>query len=261
MVKRCRAGGGGYSLVALVMIVAVMNIVIAASLPLWSTAIQREKEEELVFRGLQYAEAIRVFQTRHGRYPVRLEELLEVEPRSIRQLYPEPMTEEGAWGLLFNAAPNRPRPGQPGQPGQPDDPDDGRQRPGEEDEERRRRGRTGIGTRAGQTAPRPIVGVFSPSDEQAFRSFAGARTYADWQFRSELIPLPVALGETVSRATSDWIGRPFREGLEPVSRDVPGTGTAGAEDDRGRRGAGRRAGTGAEDDARRRREARGSGGG
>ncbi|HEX2251775.1 MAG TPA: hypothetical protein VHQ65_00740, partial [Thermoanaerobaculia bacterium] len=51
--------------------------------PAWSKMAQREKEEELIFRGLQYAEAIRVFQRKFGRYPTRLEELIEVEPRKI----------------------------------------------------------------------------------------------------------------------------------------------------------------------------------
>jgi hypothetical protein len=32
-----------------------MNIMVAAAIPLWRTAIRREKEEELIFRGFQYA--------------------------------------------------------------------------------------------------------------------------------------------------------------------------------------------------------------
>jgi type II secretory pathway pseudopilin PulG len=62
--------GGGYTLVAVVIIFTVMTILVAAVLPSWTAMIQRDKEEELVFRGLQYAEAIRVFQVRFGRYPV-----------------------------------------------------------------------------------------------------------------------------------------------------------------------------------------------
>jgi len=50
--------------------------------------IRREKEEELVFRGLQYAEAIRVFQNRFQRPPIRLQELIEVEPRSMAGVSP-----------------------------------------------------------------------------------------------------------------------------------------------------------------------------
>ena len=56
----------GYSMVALVVAIIVLNIAVAAVMPLWSTAIRRSQEEELIFRGLQYAEAIRVFQVARG---------------------------------------------------------------------------------------------------------------------------------------------------------------------------------------------------
>ena len=97
----------GYNLVILVVLVAVMNILVAAALPVWSNVIKREKEEELIFRGLQYAEAIRVFQQRHGRLPVRLDELLEVEPRSIRQLWTDPFRDDGQWGVVMAQAEKR----------------------------------------------------------------------------------------------------------------------------------------------------------
>ena len=58
-----------------VMLITVLNIVVAIALPLWSGMIRRDKEEELISRGLQYAEAIRVFQRRFGRLPVQLDEL------------------------------------------------------------------------------------------------------------------------------------------------------------------------------------------
>ncbi len=88
-------------MVILVIAVTLLTVATAAVLPLWSTAMQRDKEDELIFRGLQYAEAVRLFQARNGRYPVRLEELIEVKPRCIRQLYPNPMSEDGEWELVF----------------------------------------------------------------------------------------------------------------------------------------------------------------
>ena len=50
-------------MVVLIVAITVLNIMVAAMLPLVSTADPRDKEEELIFRGFQYAEAIRVFQT------------------------------------------------------------------------------------------------------------------------------------------------------------------------------------------------------
>ena len=55
------AGERGYTLVILLILVTTLNVLVAASLPAWSAMDQREKEEELIFRGLQYAEAIRAY--------------------------------------------------------------------------------------------------------------------------------------------------------------------------------------------------------
>ena len=44
----------------LMVLVTALNVLVAAALPAWTAMEQREKEEELIFRGLQYAEAIRV---------------------------------------------------------------------------------------------------------------------------------------------------------------------------------------------------------
>ena len=98
----------GYNLVMLMVLLTVLNIMIAASLPSWSSVIRREKEEELIFRGLQYAEAIRLFKNRFERDPVRLEELIEVQPRMIRKLWKDPMTEDGKWAMIPAQAPGQP---------------------------------------------------------------------------------------------------------------------------------------------------------
>ena len=101
MVETRRSAQTGFTLVGMIIIFTVMAVLLSAAMPIWSKVIQREKEEELIFRGMQYAEAIRVFQLRNGRYPLRLEELLTVRPRSIRQLWTDPMTDDGEWGLIY----------------------------------------------------------------------------------------------------------------------------------------------------------------
>lgn len=106
-------GMDGYNLVVLAVMVTILNILVAMALPSWGAIIQREKEAELIFRGLQYAEAIRVFQLRNNRLPNQLEELVEVTPRSIRQLWKNPMAKDGAWRLVLGA-PQQPG-GQPAQ--------------------------------------------------------------------------------------------------------------------------------------------------
>ena len=110
-----RRGEEGYNLAMLIVAITILNIMVAVALPLWSYVIRRDREEETIFRGLQYAEAVRVFRQRNGRYPASLEELVKIEPRSIRQLWTEPLSEDGEFGLVVEAPPQQPA--QPGQPG------------------------------------------------------------------------------------------------------------------------------------------------
>ena len=109
---RGRPGRGGYTLVALLVGMTVASILIAAVLPLASAQAQRDREAELIFRGLQYAEGIRVFRRRFGRYPNTLQELLEAKPRSVRKLWKDPMTPDGTWGIVsLEGSPIAPRDG------------------------------------------------------------------------------------------------------------------------------------------------------
>lgn len=90
----------GYTLLVLVIAIQVMCIGLLVAVPVWQTQIQREKEEELIFRGKQYVEAIRLFQIKNpGSFPENLEEL--VEEKCIRKLYNDPMTEHGDWNVIL----------------------------------------------------------------------------------------------------------------------------------------------------------------
>ena len=218
---RSPRGSDAFTLVALLIFVAVLNVMVAAALPLWSQTIQREKEEELIFRGLQYAEAIRLFQTRVGRYPLQLEELLEFEPRSIRQLYKDPMTESGEWGLIFAQGLQGGVGGQAGSQqlqrggnltGQPTTTGTGQPglAPSQGLGRRNRRGGEIVTTG-------PITGVHSLSDDSAIKVFLGADKYSAWLFTPAVIPIaPTAPGDLVPSLNSKWVGRPFPEGFEPT---------------------------------------------
>jgi type II secretory pathway pseudopilin PulG len=97
----------GFTLVGVVVAIAILTILIAAVGPSIATIVQRDKEIELVFRGKQYARAILAFQRRYGRYPNDLKELAEIKPRSIRQLWKEPMCncDEG-WQVIIAGTPD-----------------------------------------------------------------------------------------------------------------------------------------------------------
>lgn len=231
--QRHERGERGYNMVVLMVLVTVLNVLVAAALPAWSGVIQREKEEELIFRGLQYAEAIRVFQARFGRLPNRLEELVEVEPRSIRRLWEDPMTGEARWALIFAGA-GTPIPGQPGetQPGQPPQgqdlggggfPDDGGEPPV-------------VTNDPDELVQGPISGVRSLARGEAMLEFQGKQRYSEWQFTVDVLQqqinfraagggpnsmpgvgVPNAAGGSGPRVpdlSSRWIGRPWPRELE-----------------------------------------------
>ena len=56
------ASSHGFAMAALLTAMSIMAIALAAALPAWQQMMQREKEEELVFRGEQYSHAIALFQ-------------------------------------------------------------------------------------------------------------------------------------------------------------------------------------------------------
>jgi len=83
----------GYVLLGLLLMVSVLLIAAAVVAPNLAFQIKRDREEELVHRGVQYTRAIRSYAKRTGRYPVRAEDLLGgPDQRFIRKLYKDPMT-------------------------------------------------------------------------------------------------------------------------------------------------------------------------
>ena len=83
----------GYVLLGLLLMVSVLLIAAAVVAPNIAFQIKRDREEELVHRGVQYTRAIRSYAKRTGRYPVRAEDLLGgPDQRFIRKLYKDPMT-------------------------------------------------------------------------------------------------------------------------------------------------------------------------
>jgi type II secretory pathway pseudopilin PulG len=95
----------GYALVALMIIVTVMLISITEALPRIARAVQREREEEAIFRGEQYARAIYLFHRTLGRYPNSVKELLNTNAtRFLRQAYTDPLSPNGRWHFLHASA-------------------------------------------------------------------------------------------------------------------------------------------------------------
>jgi type II secretory pathway pseudopilin PulG len=98
---------------------SVMAVIMSAAMPVWSTAAKRMKEDELVFRGEQYAHAIALYQRKYANaLPPSIDVL--VNERFLRKKYLDPITGQefqvltGAvgqarreWALAAAARPHR----------------------------------------------------------------------------------------------------------------------------------------------------------
>ncbi len=158
----------GYSLLILTLAVFVLAVGLLIAVPVWQTQIQREKEEELIFRGLQFVEAVRLYQAKNpGTFPKSLEEL--VRKRFLRRPYKDPMTEDGKWNVIlqYEGRSRRRRAGPGGRP------------------------RTEGGVLRVLVVPQDnlgaiddprILGVVSSSPKTSLRIYNEAETYDQWLF-------------------------------------------------------------------------------
>jgi len=158
--RRLRAAEAGVVLLALLIALALGGFAVMAAVDVWSLARQRGKEQELLFVGNQYRQAIQRYY--YGApagsqrvLPTSLEDLLEdnrfsVPVRHLRRLYPDPITGSSDWGILH------------------------------------------AGTR--------VSGVYSVSEKApikqdgfapGYRQFSGANSYRDWLFAISLSGQPV----------------------------------------------------------------------
>lgn len=83
----------GYVLLTLLLVIALMAIASAVIASSISFDIKRDREEEMIHRGVQYSRAIRAYYKKFGRYPVKLEDLESANNlRFLRKRYKDPIT-------------------------------------------------------------------------------------------------------------------------------------------------------------------------
>jgi type II secretory pathway pseudopilin PulG len=159
----------GYAMAALLVAMAVMAIVLSAAMPTWSHMIRRDKEEELIFRGTQYARAIKLYQSKFASAsPASLDVL--IEQRMLRKKFKDPLSpnKDGEFQMLYLQ--NQSTMGGRGQ-GQGS---------------RGSAPATPPGT-TGSIGPSPsgrgqIIGVVSKNTGQSIRLYNGKNKYNEWQF-------------------------------------------------------------------------------
>ncbi len=181
---------------ALLVAIAVMGVAMTVALPAWRQQTQREKEEELIFRGRQYVRAVQLFQRMYAAaYPPDVDSL--VRQKFLRKKYTDPMVKDGEFEILYQGSPiavapaqgrggaqaaPAPRGGGVGQPAFTFDSRSGAVVQGGQP-------RTGgvVGPRGG------VVGVRSKSTEPSIRVYNGMTHYNEWLFM--FVPRAAAPGQ------------------------------------------------------------------
>lgn len=205
-----RRAEAGFTLVALMVMIAVMSIMLGVVIQTATFQMQREKEAELIFRGNQYVEAIRLYRQKYGRYPMTLKEIWEAKPRVIRKKWKDPITNSYNWGLVHQGrGVNRIRPPRAGGVGfSPTATPTPRPTP-----------TPSFGTGFGKPPKEvgPIIGVYSRSCKKSLKILDGRQTYCEWKF-----VLKPARGKpaTPGGARAPAAGTP-RPGVLPPTRGRP----------------------------------------
>jgi type II secretory pathway pseudopilin PulG len=194
-----RSQEGGYILLILMFFVAVLVITAAVVVPEISFQVKRDREEELIHRGVQYSRAIRHYIKKFGRYPTRIEDLESTNNlRFLRKRYKDPIAGKdfkllhvgevqlmpGA-GVIpgttpasampgANPAPQPAAPNPPGQDGTSDTKSQG-------DQSQNSNG-SGDNLTGQVFGGGPIVGVVSTSKDESIREFNNKNHYNQWQF-------------------------------------------------------------------------------
>ncbi len=96
-----RRRDSGHLLLAILLMVALMTIALTYEAPRIVQQLKRDREEEMIHRGTEYARAIKKFYKKFGRYPTSMEQLENTNNiRFLRKRYKDPLTKDGKWTLL-----------------------------------------------------------------------------------------------------------------------------------------------------------------
>lgn len=141
----------GFTYLGVLLLVAIMGAVLAATVTVWHTLAQRDKERELLYIGHEFRAAIGLYYERTPgaakQFPKKLEDLLEDKrqttlARYLRKRYIDPLTASKEWGRVAG--------------------------PGD--------------TIMGVYSLSHAVPIKSGNFEEADKDFEGASSYQDWKF-------------------------------------------------------------------------------
>lgn len=207
----------GYVLMVLMMLATVLLVSLSAALPSIYVAGQREREEELIFRGNEYARAITLFRRQFNRYPVSVKELLETNRlHFLRRAYRDPMSRDGKWRFIHadaNGIPidsrtlTRVRPGQ-GAKGQSEPSSNSQQMPAKLPGKASTQPSTSSG-QAEETKGLFIIGVASTKKRESIRIWNGHARYDEWEFLASVNEPALAPAQPGAPSATEKPGETF----------------------------------------------------
>jgi type II secretory pathway pseudopilin PulG len=164
-----RAGERGFTLAGLIVIMTLMMLVIAYTVPRqWSTIVRRDRELQTISIMKQYAKAIDAFEAKNHALPVSIGQLKDArQPRFLRGTgdYPDPLTGQVDWLIITQAAGSAPTPVP--MPGSSPIPTTGTAPPG---------------IPMKDYAGGPFVGIRPGKNGISLIEFNGSSKYEDWKY-------------------------------------------------------------------------------
>jgi type II secretory pathway pseudopilin PulG len=174
---------------ALLLATALILIALTAGLPVISTELRRQREEELIHRGVAYTRAIRNYYRKFGTYPLSLDQLEEANHmRFLRNRYKDPITGSDFRLLHLGEVQLTFRPiAQPGAAAGAASSTNGSGTGGVQSSNNSTSpsplvSPSQMGATGGEFGGGPIMGVASTSEKQSFHVFNDKDHYKDWLF-------------------------------------------------------------------------------
>jgi type II secretory pathway pseudopilin PulG len=200
----------GYILIALMLFLALLAVAALAVLPDLAFQVKRDREEEMIHRGVAYSRGVRRYFRKFGRYPTRLEDLESSNNlRFIRKRYKDPITDDDFTllrygdprlaGIMLGQPGVQPAPGVQSAPSAAPPPapasnptqssttttDSSTSNPQTNSNPSTPSSSSSSATTSSTTqvlGGGPILGVASASTAQSIREFNGKNHYKDWLF-------------------------------------------------------------------------------
>jgi len=100
-----RGRQGGYAILLVLFFVTILLLLTISVAPNILTQGRREKEQEMIWRGKQYARGVKMYYRKTGKFPNSMDDLVKPKLGSLRfmrQAYKDPMNgKDGDWRLIY----------------------------------------------------------------------------------------------------------------------------------------------------------------